>query len=203
MEEVPTHEDIRNQRIVRHLNEAQFRYKENGEDKTNSLNGGAAWARLHMAALDSTMPAGDFGGVSSYSIENRLPNGALGLYNPSSKSIRFQMAYPKRDAKPEVQAQRDVGFGHAVVHEHGHHVDNMIYGGLQGSNVTIGQLEGRAENYAEVHSKGASTYDESVKRSRVEPFMDAADPEGWRSLGHYVKTREAGEMPDHPRRYLP
>lgn len=199
-----TDEDRRNQAVVGNLNRAQFRYAdEEGRDATNTLKGGAAWARMQLGALSSKMPPDDFSGVERYHISPGVDlNGrgsVVGLYHPGQRMISMGMAHPVTSPHPDVERDRRKAFTRAFTHEHGHHVDNMTNGGMRGE--TVGHLEARAENYADKYSAPTRTgYDLAAQRGLRQHFTNSVDPTGDMSMQDYSDVRASGDLPSEPRR---
>lgn len=202
-----TDEDRRNQQILGHMNKAQFSFHdEHGNDATNSLAGGAAWARTHMAALSdkNTMPVNDFAGVEHYRVKQgglSSESNVVGLYHPASRTVEFGMAYPTRGNDPVKEATRDKKFRRAFIHEHGHHQDNMVNGAMDLDIHSRGHLEARAENYADVHADTRrSGYDEALNRGLGKHFASRTDATGEQGMKDFETVRTGGDMPNQPRR---
>lgn len=197
-----TDEDRRNQRMVNNLNQAQFSYtNKHGEDATNTLSGGAAWARTHLQALNSSMPPVDLEGVQSYHVTH--PDAAhgypraTGVYFPKKAHMELRMAFPETHPDRNIQAMRDAKFRHVLTHEHGHHVDNMMHGNpLADPHASTGELEARAETYADRYSnvENGSTYDAIAARGEHSAFG------GERGTSDYRRVRAARDLPTNPRR---
>lgn len=87
-----------------------------------------------------------------------------------------------------------------VVHELGHHVQNMTHGSLS----MLGHSEGLAENYADKYSPpgtekypAMSAYDEDSRRA-AKYLRTSQDPQGDFNRRLYTKVRQRGTLPESP-----
>lgn len=145
--------------------------------------------KVTKSLAESSMPVSHLNGLQFvHVLRAAMPANVDGLYVPRTKTMAVDGGFSSKNPQERSAATR------TMVHETGHHVENMTYG-LAGGN--RGHSEGVAENYAEAYApeRGQSNYDAHAGLPESTVFNSRRDPTGQQNRAAYVQARRQGLMP--------